>query len=109
MKKLIPYGKFLKEFNLTHKNDVYLFVGKNAWDKASNFQISRPGTLCLPPNDSPFHYDWPIKDCDILIFDTSVSSLQYIEDIVYCLFNHQANIVRYSSLEGKLTVYKKDF
>ena len=111
MKQLAPYGKFLKELISSGKfptNDVYLFIGDYSWPKAKNFQNLRSGTLCLPPRHHPSQYEWPVMGCDILIGDTSESLPEYIEDIAYELFSYGANIVRYVSKEGLLTIYKKD-
>lgn len=106
--KLAPYSKYLIE-NLSPKNDVYLFIGRSAWQKAQAFQVCRPGTLCLPAYEDPSTYIWPVENCDILIFDTSFCDMDYIEDLAQCLFTHNANIVRYVSFEGFLTTYKKEF
>lgn len=110
--KLIPYGNHLHQLQLNNQiptNDVYVFIGDNAWDKAKAFHQMRPTTLCLPPKHLPFNYDWPVKGCDVLVFDTSIFNEDYIEDIILCLFKDGANIVRYISTDDQLTVFKKDF
>ncbi len=112
MKKLVPYGSPLKSRLINSgpiKNDVYLFIGNHAWEKAKNFQTSRPGTLCLPPFYDPSIYEWPVPNCDILIFDTGFCDQDYIDAIVKILFRSNANIVRYVSSDFKTTIFKKDF
>lgn len=104
---LPPYGKVLKSLNPT--NDVFLFVGQHAWQKAKNFQLQRPGTLCLPAYLDPFEFEWPVCGYDILVIDTGYCDQDYIETIAACLLSFEANIVRYVSLEGYLTIYKKEF
>ena len=106
--QLPPFGAILAQLS-HHNNDIYLFVGTHAWKKAKRFQIHRPGTLCLPPYHCPFQYQWPVKDYDILIFDTGYCDQSYIEGLAICLFSYSANIVRYISLNGLLTIYKKEF
>ena len=110
-KKLPPYGSNLFNCLISGKksiNDVYIFIGQDAYGKVEDFKYSRPTTMCLPPGDYPERYFWPIQGCDILIFDTSNSSQAFIERFVICLFEYQANIVRYMSADNLLTVYKKD-
>lgn len=97
MPKLPPYGKFLFEKICKEgrpKNDIYLFVGTQAFKKAKEFQISRPGTLALPAYECPSQYFWPVNGCDILIFDTGYCETDYLNDLAYYLYQHHANIVR---------------
>ncbi len=112
MSKLPPFGtKLLETFKNSDfypANDIYLFVGLNAWKKASNFQISRPGTLCLPPWLPPRDYYWPVLNCNVLVFDTGYAEELYIEELVYCLYQNGSNIVRFICPEYKLTVYHKE-
>lgn len=107
MKKLVPYGSQLKSRLI--KNDVYLFIGNHAWEKAKNFQSSRPGSLCLPPFHDPSIYEWPVPNYDILIFDTGFCDQDYIDAITDELFSSGANIVRYISVDFKTSIFKKDF
>lgn len=55
MKKLIAYGQNLEKYLQSGKkpnNDVYCFMGLNAWKKAKYFN-QRRFTLCLPPYTDP--------------------------------------------------------
>lgn len=109
--KLPPFGKYLSGLLKSGQyptNDVYIFIGLNAWESASDFQLSRPGTLCLPPYELPERYIWPVVNCDILIFDTSCDEA-YVENVALCLLCNGANIVRYISPDNQLSIYKKDF
>lgn len=112
-KKIAPFGKPLNDLITSGNkpdNSVYLFMGENAWEKGRGSAVSRPTrTLILPPQESPHYYHWPVKDCDILIFDTSNSYESRVEELVACLFKDGAEIVRYVSSDFKLTVFKKDF
>lgn len=108
--KLPPYGKYLDELlqsGKTPDNSVYLFVGQSAFIKANNFQCSRPTTLYLPAYDCPSRYRWPVKGCDILIFDTGWCEIPYLTDIAYCLYQENALVVRSISSEFKMTTYDK--
>jgi hypothetical protein len=108
MKKLVPFSKFLAE-NPKPTNDVYLFIGRHAWKKSRAFQVQRPGTLCLPPYHEPTLYRWPVDGCDILVYDTSGCDKDYVRDLAQCLFDYEANIVRYISPDFLMTVFKKEF
>jgi hypothetical protein len=107
--KLPPFGKNIC-LNPTLQHEIYLFIGQKAWGKASRFNHQRPsGTLCLPPYLSAFNYEWPVKDKEILMFDTGYDYCEedYIDEIVKCLFYYGSNCVRFISIDYKLTVFKK--
>lgn len=108
MTKLAPFGKHLSQLDIPPTNDVYIFVGPQSWDKAKKSIVMRPSrTLCLPPNESPFNFIWPVTNCDILIFDTGKTDELLIQNLVLTLFNHDANIIRYISQYGSLTLFKR--
>ena|ERR1035437_1674323 len=111
MLKLPPFGTYLHYFYSNNlpmpKNSVYIFIGHKASRKAENFQISRPGAMCLPPYECPSTYFWPVKDCDILIFDTGWPDQNYLDDLVCCLYQYDALVVRSISPEFKLTIHDK--
>lgn len=111
-RRLAPYSSNLAQRLALHDmptNDVYMFIGYNAWQKSAAFADRQNGIICLPFNESPFDYTYPVSGCDVLLFDTGQCLQRYIEDVVICLFAHDANIVRYISPNGLLTVFKKDF
>ncbi len=111
--KLPPYGKALAQSIADQNppiNDVYLFMGSWAWQKAQNSILMRPDrTLCLPKGASPFSYLWPVSGCDILIFDSDPPNEDLIEDLVAILFHHGASIVRYVSHDGTLSIFNFNF
>jgi hypothetical protein len=111
-KKIPPYG-----FNLYYqlkngykpKNSINLFVGVNSWQKGESFSQMYPSrTLVLPPWLPPSSYNWPVTQCDILIFDTGNSEEDYIYELVYCLYEHRASIVRYVAPDHLLTVFENN-
>ena len=112
MKKLPPYGKSLQDLQqkgLRPTNSIKVFMGNNAWKKGDGSAINYPErTLVLPPWICASSYTWPVKDCDILIFDSGYAEMGYIENLVQCLYLDGADIVRYVSPELKLTVYYKE-
>ncbi len=111
-KKLPPFGKPLYELlkaGFRPNNDVKLFIGIKAWEKGKAFSVSYPAqTLILPPWVSPFSYIWPVKQCDILIFDTGYAQQVYLEELIYCLHMDGANKVRSICPVFKFSVYEKD-
>jgi|SRR5579859_1064062 hypothetical protein len=112
MSKLPPFGKYLYCLLSEDKspvNDVYIFIGNKAWEKAKGFQVIRPTTMCLPITNEPDDFQWPVINCDVLLFDTSLSSEKRIEKLAACLFRDRANIVRYISVDYQLNVFNKDF
>jgi hypothetical protein len=112
MRKLPPYGKPLGELIKSGSkptNSVNLFIGPNAWKKGESFSISYPlRTLILPAWHSPFIYYWPVKECDILIFDTGYSEKDYVDEVVDALYQDEADIIRFIDSEKNLIVYHKD-
>jgi hypothetical protein len=99
--KLPPFGKHLKhliENNIPlSKPVVMLFIGQNSWKVTKYYQTWWSESLCLPPNSDPQFYTWPVKNCDILISDTSniknYCDISYVEKIVIALFRDGAKKV----------------
>jgi hypothetical protein len=111
-KKLPPYAAPLQKLQLENNppaNSVNIFIGMQAWKKAKAFSVSHP-TRCiaLPAWESPINYIWPIKGCDILIVDTGYAEKEYLEDLVYCLYQSGATIVRGVTPDFSLIVYHKE-
>jgi len=107
---LPPYGiKLYKHLAGGNKltNDIFLFMGKNAWRKADAHNRNK-FVLCLPPDKNPIDYDWPVLNCDVLIFDSDPIDEYLIELLAEQLFSYGANIVRYVSNEDSMTVFKKE-
>ena len=110
--KIPPFGKSLFALQQKHLkpiSSVYLWIGDKAWQKGKAFSPSRPVTnLILPPWECPTTYLWPVKDCDVLILETSFADLEYVEDLVYCLYSAGAEIVRLIKVNDQLIVYHKE-
>lgn len=106
-----PYGKPLLDLQLAltpPTNDVYLFIGKKAWERAKAASFMRPTrTLCLPPEKTPMDYIWPVAMCDILIIDTGTPDENFVHDLVAVLFSYKAVVVRYIYNDDQLTVFKR--
>ncbi len=111
-KKIPPYSKklgALQKQGLCPFNSVYLWIGRDAWTKASKLYKQMPErTMVLPPWESADIYEWPVEGCDILIFDTSGAPQDYVEELVCCLYEHNAKIVRYLPRDKSLIVYHKE-
>lgn len=111
-KKFLPYSKplcALVKTGCLPINDVLLFIGNKAWDKAKSFSISYPNrTLALPPWHSPGEYYWPIKGCSLLVFDTGYAEQDYLNELAVCLYENYASKVRMISPDFELNVYHKE-
>lgn len=123
MKKLPPYGRPLADLIEKGKkpeNDIFLFIGKNAWDKARDYENSSFYPLALPFSYYPDQYWWPVKNCNVLIVDTDYSVNEndknrqlHFDKISISLFKSGAALVRalyYDCAYGHQFInYKKDF
>lgn len=108
-----PFGKPLYDLikeGCRPKNSVYLFIGKNAWQRGRSSAVMRPTrTLILPPDENPINYDWPVIQCDILIFDTGECTEHYIDLLVFQLLKNNADVVRCIAPDFTyFGTYKKD-
>jgi hypothetical protein len=107
--KTPPYGKPLKDLidsGYKPNNSVYLYSGQQAWERAKQRSISCPERLLiLPPYHCPTIYHWPVKQCDILIIDTGFAEVEYIDDLVFCLYTEGASVVRSISPTHELTIF----
>ncbi len=112
MKKIPPFAKELYKLQkqgLRPIGSVYLWIGNQAWHKGKNFAFTYPSRcLVLPPWESPDAYIWPVKQCDILIFDTGYAELDYVDELAASLYQFEADIVRYISPTHVLSVYHKE-
>lgn len=112
MKRIPPFGKPLAQLiedGFRPNNSINLFIGMNAWQKGQNFSKSYPTrTLILPPWHSSLSYYWPVKDCDILIFDTGYAENKYVNELAAALYQHEAEIVRFIDPYDNFIVYHKE-
>ncbi len=107
--RILPYGKVVEAL-IDQRPYIFIFIGKNAWKRARSFKDPYfPSTLVLPPNDSPFAYSWPVKDCEVYVLDTDVTRIAYVRGLFSCLFNFGSKVIKYVSLNNPMTEIKKDF
>jgi hypothetical protein len=110
--KLPPYSKELykkSKKGILPSNDINIWLGKDAWKKANSFAISMPDRLALlPPWDDPNIYFWPVMGCDVLLMDAGGSDNEYIEDLVYYLYRHNANKVRLITHDFNFIIFHKE-
>jgi hypothetical protein len=112
VKKIPPFGEGLFELQQQGKvpiGSVYLWIGDRAWYKGAAFSASRPFTnLLLPPWLSSTEYIWPVRQCNVCIFDTGYAELEYVEELAYCLLKEGATNIHYSDPYHNLTIYHKE-
>ena len=108
--KTPPFAKRLFELSLkgvVRSNDVFIFLGDNAWYRAKSY----PQDTCwvtLIPNDGskPDKHNWGfVKTLSVLIFDTSGVNYQLIEHLAYELLKAEATIVRAITFYGELAIF----
>lgn len=92
-----PYGANLASLakqGRTPPNDIFIFLGKSAWQKAREFSRIHWATL-LPQNTSPNEYRWDfVCGHSVLIFDTSGVGCEIVRHLAYELLKARASIVR---------------
>ncbi len=109
-KKLPPYGKKLKELLAQGKkprNSIFLFLGINAWQSAKAFSHIQQ-VLVLPPDESPYSFDWPVKECSVLAFDKGGLAPDDIEQTAHALLLAGAASVHVILFNYRLVVYRRD-
>lgn len=109
-KPLPPYGKeadFLYSMGVQPRNDIFVFAGLNAWQKAKVFESTQV-VLCIPLNLKMDAYFWPVKDCSILLFDTGVLNVVDVEKISYWLLCANATSVHALLYNNDLVIYRRD-
>jgi hypothetical protein len=107
---LPPYGKeaaFLYSMGVQPRNDIFIFAGLNAWQKAKAFENTQV-VLCLPLGTDPSIYFWPVHNCSVLLFDTGGLNISDIERISYYLLCAKATIVRVALINNTLIIYRRD-
>jgi hypothetical protein len=80
-------------------------MGAHAWQKANAHQ-SRQWVLALPLGESPYHYLWPVYDCEILAFDTGGLTPSHIEQTAHALLLAQAKSVHIILSNQQLVIYQ---
>lgn len=109
-KPLPPHAKeaaFLFSWGVQPRNDIFIFAGLNAWQKAKAFEDTQV-VLCLPLSTDPSIYFWPVHNCSILLFDTGGLNVSDVERISYYLLCANATIVRVVLVNNSLVIYRRD-
>lgn len=107
-KPLPPFGKALHTLlqqGYKPRNSIYLFLGKSAWEAVKRV-VKTQHALVLPPERSPFNYQWPVQHCDVLAFDTSNTPYEQIEKVGYALLIAGALTVRIV-LKQQMVIYRR--
>lgn len=97
-KKFPPYGNLLfeaaqKEFK--PHNDIFIFVGKYAWNKAKAFLKIHWATLIPDDTTSPTEYRWDfVKNLPVLVMVLSQIDYELIRQLCCELLEANAEIVR---------------
>jgi hypothetical protein len=95
-KLLPPYGKeavFLISQRARPRTNIFMFAGFDPWYKAKAFEM-RKVILCLPYDENPSVYSWPVDDCPMIPIDTFFLSIIDADRITYCLLSANIPIVR---------------
>ncbi len=109
-KPLPPYGQRLQAYlqqGLIPKNSIFLFLGLQAWQKAKAFNNTQV-VLLLPPNHSPYNYQWPVQKCSVLAFDTGGLAPNTIEQTAHALLLAGALSVHMVLFDYRLIIYRRD-
>lgn len=109
-KKFPPYGKKLFEFyreGIKPSNDIFIFLGDDAWKRAKLFLEIHWTTLLL--NDSkPNEYRWDfVRGSSVLIFDTSEVGSEIIRHLAYELLRWGATRVVVILVNYTLIVFRQ--
>lgn len=107
--KFPPWGKKLQaRLNSGTKltNDILIFAGYFAWEKAKAFEQQQQAVLVLPTDSSPYKFFWPVKDYPVLVFATSAMEPLILLQLAQTLLHHQAQIVRIAG-NGSLVVFRR--
>lgn len=94
-----PYGKILAEQLIKNefpRNDVFLFLGENAWKHAKYYRFTGQTVLILPENEYPEDYIWPVTNLPILVFDMNSyrTDERFLKRLAFQLLNSGAKCVR---------------
>lgn len=110
LRPLPPFGNeaaFLLSMGVQPRNDIFIFAGINAGQKAKAFEKTQV-VLCLPPNENPLNYFWPVAYCAVLLFDTGNLTAIDLDKTAYCFLCANAVIVRAVQQNNTLIIYGRD-
>lgn len=111
VKRFPPYGR--KLFNALQcgykpTNDIFLFIGKNAWQEAKYFSRFQD-VLVFPQDYHPGEFDWSVVNgFSVLVFDTGNVHREVIKKLAYSLLLALAAIVRVALMDYQLIIFHKE-
>lgn len=103
-KRIPPYSKTiltLFEAQRRPKNDIWLFLGKDAWRRAKGFSTHQC-VLTLPEEAEPGDFYWPVQHCTVLCVETSQQPVKLLADLRDCLLAYGARGVCFMRHNYKL-------
>lgn len=109
-KPLPPFGSHVQgkiRQGIKPTNDIFLFVGTNAFALAEKFSSSQ-WVLTFSANHSPYEYDWPVQNCSVLVFDRGGVKHSTIEQLAHALLMAGAAIVRIVLVNYRLVIYRRN-
>jgi hypothetical protein len=111
-KPLAPFSKkleYLLSNNQKPRNNIFVFIGVNAFQKAKAFETSQ-FVLALPYGDDPEIYRWSVRGCEPLVFDTGgiYVNANLIRKFAYILLESGAVVVRIMLLDGRMVIYRRE-
>ncbi|MCK4870024.1 MAG: hypothetical protein KAS93_02830 [Gammaproteobacteria bacterium] len=111
-KQTPPYGRELKialQSGAVFMNDLFICVGKNAWNVAKGYRRSGNAALIFPEKCKPSDFDWSVvKHRDVLVIATQPDLYQLIRALAYELLSQgKANIVRVASITGGRAIFRR--
>lgn len=111
-KQTPPYGRELKialQSGTVFMNDLFICVGKKAWNVAKGYKQSGNAVLILPEKRKPSDFDWlVVKHRDVLVIATQSDLYQLVRALAYELLSQgMANIVRAVSITGGRAIFRR--
>ena len=96
IKPLPPFGRrLLVALQCGHKpkNDIFLFVGQNAWQNAKYF-YNWQDVLILPPHHHPDEFNWDVvRGLSVLVRDADNVQYEVIRKLAHSLLSSLASVV----------------
>lgn len=100
-----PFGAILSQLikaNIPPSYSIYVFCGKDAWREARAMNMQSQFTLCLPPDNAPEDYQWPVSGLSLIVYDTGSISVESLHQIIITLLNQGAKQITLHSLHHNL-------